>query len=91
MISETGTQEQKTMMRFVQRIVEATLLFGALFIAFSGTAHAYVDAGTGSYFLQMAIGGLVGGMFTLKVFWGNIRRFFAGLGGKAGSNTVDAR
>ena len=39
----------------------------------SPPAHAYIDPGTGSYLLQLLIGGLFAAAFTLKAFWGRIR------------------
>jgi hypothetical protein len=35
---------------------------------------AYIDPGTGSYVLQMALAGLLGAGYTLRRFWGNITR-----------------
>jgi len=52
-------------------------LSGFLLVAFFFTvsierAHAYIDMGTGSLLLQMMAATFFGGLFTLKVFWGNI-------------------
>lgn len=47
-------------------------------------AHAYLDPGTGSYFFQILIAGLIGGLFAVKLFWGRIKAFFQGLFGKKG-------
>lgn len=33
----------------------------------------YLDPGTGSIFLQMSVAGLLGGLFTLKVFWRHLK------------------
>ena len=33
---------------------------------------AYIDPGTGSYFLQMALAGILGAGYTLRRFWGSI-------------------
>jgi membrane associated rhomboid family serine protease len=30
---------------------------------------AYLDPGTGSFFLQLAVGGFLGGLLTLKRLW----------------------
>lgn len=38
-------------------------------VALSARANAYLDAGTGSYVLQMIIAGTLGGFFTLKTYW----------------------
>ena len=40
------------------------------------TSYAYLDPGTGSYFFQLMIGALVGGLFAVKLFWGKIVFFF---------------
>ena len=42
-------------------------------------ADAYLDPGTGSIILQVAIAGLVGGLVALKIFWNRIRTFFKSL------------
>ena len=49
-------------------------------------AHAYLDPGTGSYVVQLLIGGLLGGLFALGMFWrrvlASVRRLFK----RGGSN-----
>lgn len=40
------------------------------------TAAGYIDPGTGSYVLQIAIAFLVGLAFSVKVFWKKIVAFF---------------
>lgn len=35
-------------------------------------AHAYLDPGTGSYFLQLVLAALLGGLVSLKLAWGRI-------------------
>lgn len=37
---------------------------------------AYIDPGSGSYFIQIVIAALVGGAVTIKVFWRRIKDFF---------------
>ena len=39
-------------------------------------AHAYLDAGTGSYAIQVAIGMIFGATYTLKTFGGRIVQYF---------------
>ena len=52
-------------------------LFGALVLAAAPAAlFAYLDPGTGSYFLQMLIAGLMAGLFTLKIYWKKVKSFF---------------
>jgi membrane associated rhomboid family serine protease len=35
---------------------------------------AYLDPGTGSFFMQMAVGGFLGGLLMIKQFWRRIRQ-----------------
>jgi hypothetical protein len=53
------------------------ILFSALF--FPHKAHAYIDLGTGSYLLQIAIGLFIGMLFSLKLFWQRVRAFITRL------------
>jgi len=62
-----------------------TLLMSAIFAlvagllllsAFPGTAHAYIDPGTAGFLLQAIIGGIVGAMFTLRLYWTRIKKAF---------------
>jgi hypothetical protein len=39
-------------------------------------ALAYIDPGTGSYVIQLAIAAFVGVMFSLRIFWKKIVRLF---------------
>jgi hypothetical protein len=57
----------------------ASVIIGVCFwLAFAPhPAHAYIDPGTGSYLLQLLIGGLFAAAFTLKAFWGRIRTYLA--------------
>ena len=57
-------------------LVALALLIAALSIP--STARAYVDPGTGSYFLQILIAGLLGAAFAVKLYWRKIKRFLAG-------------
>ena len=54
------------------------LLVMALFF-FPAQAHAYLDPGTGSYFIQIALATLVGALFAVRLFWGRIKAFFGKL------------
>lgn len=44
-----------------------------LLVASPGTAHAYLDPGTGSYLLQLLIGSILGGLYAVKLLWARIR------------------
>jgi hypothetical protein len=55
------------------------MLVTLLYVAFPPPAYAYLDPGTGSYIFQLLLAGIVGLAFLIKVFWGRIKGFFAGL------------
>lgn len=47
-------------------------------LAFPLDAWAYLDPGTGSYILQLALAGILASMFTLKMYWQRLKAWFAG-------------
>jgi len=55
------------------RLLAMGLILGCGFLATS--AAGYIDPGTGSYVLQIAIAFLVGLAFSVKVFWKKISAF----------------
>ena len=55
------------------------LVIAAFVLASVAPAHAYIDAGSGSYVLQMAMAGVLALAFTLKLAWHRVRTFFANL------------
>jgi hypothetical protein len=61
----------------------------ALFF-FPAQAHAYLDPGTGSYFIQIALATLVGALFAVRLFWGRIKAFFQKLFSKEEEEEQDA-
>ena len=42
-------------------------------------AYAYLDPGTGSYFMQIIIATLLGAMYAIKQFWYKIKLFSTNL------------
>jgi len=53
-----------------------TIAFLASFhITLPHKVYAYLDPGTGSYLLQLAIAGILGGLYAVKLFWKNIKTF----------------
>ena len=44
-------------------------------IVFPYNVYAYLDPGTGSYVLQLAIAALLGGLYAVKLFWKRITNF----------------
>lgn len=47
-------------------------------LLFPSAAHAYIDPGTGSYFLQILIAGMLGAAFAVKLYWRKIKSFLDG-------------
>jgi hypothetical protein len=48
-----------------------------LVMLFPGVAHAYLDAGTGSLILQVALAGILTALYTAKVYWQQLKIFVA--------------
>ena len=54
----------------MNRTKTALLAALALVLLSTQNAYAYLDPGTGSMILQGLIGGIAGGMFALRLYWG---------------------
>jgi hypothetical protein len=61
--------------RLIIALTMATLLFS------TQNAYAYLDPGTGSILLQGLIGGIAGGLFAARLYWGKLKSYF----GRSGS------
>lgn len=48
-----------------------------LLAAFSSPAHAYIDPGTGSMLIQGLIGGVIGALFIIRMYWHKLKNFMA--------------
>ena len=55
------------------------LIVVLMFFAYIVPAHAYIDAGSGSYMLQMAMAGLMALAFTNKLTWTRIAASVMGI------------
>jgi len=55
-------------------IITLTLIFVLCF-----PAYAYLDPGTGSYFIQIIIATLLGSFYAIKHFWHKIKLFCTNL------------
>ena len=53
------------------------LTFG--FLSLARPAHAYLDPGTGSYFVQILLAGIAGGGYIIVSSWGKIRQFLSSI------------
>lgn len=60
----------------------------AVFLAvnFAGDAHAYLDPGSGSMFLQLLLGGVAGILLAIKIFWRRILSMFGIKNDRVGSS-----
>ena len=52
------------------------ILFILFYLFLVRDAYAYLDPGSGSFFLQFLIAALLGGLFAIKLFWRKIISFF---------------
>jgi hypothetical protein len=52
-------------------------------------AHAYLDPGTGSFLLQAVIAVVMGALLTLKLYWQQLKSFFAGKSERPGRKQDD--
>lgn len=66
------------MQKFKQKkfsVTHAAFFTFLLFVLFTPKAHAYLDPNTGSYLLQIMAATIFGGLFAVKTWWGEIKRF----------------
>lgn len=59
-------------------------------ITYSQSAVAYLDPGTGSFMLQMLIAGIIGALFTIKLYWYRLKAFLNRLFGRDTGAITDA-
>lgn len=52
------------------------VVIASLIVLFPVEALAYLDPGTGSYVVQMAIAGAVSAAFAIRMFWGRLKDIF---------------
>jgi len=50
-------------------------LFLTLYLITAKPVYAYLDPGTGSYIAQLIIAFILGGAFTLKIYWRKIKNW----------------
>ena len=55
------------------------LVLSLTFLALARPAHAYLDPGTGSYFVQILLAGIAGGGYIIVSSWGKIRQFLSSI------------
>ena len=71
-------------MRAQKKFLGGLLLAALFLLGLQPKAYAYLDPGSGSFFIQMLLAALVGLSFTIKTFWKKIKEFLIKLfsGGK---------
>ena len=52
------------------------IVFLAVLLLAPAPAWAYIDAGVAAIALQFLLGAVLGGLMSLKLFWGRIKAFF---------------
>lgn len=55
-------------------MIRLFLLWTMLFLLVPKQAAAYIDAGTGSMIFQAIVAGIVGALFTIKMYWRILRK-----------------
>src|SRR3990172_11608928 len=53
------------------------LFLSLTFLALARPAHAYLDPGTGSYFVQILLAGIAGGGYIIFSSWGKIKQLLS--------------
>jgi len=67
-------------MKHITRIIAASAAPAFILLTFRHTAtDQYLDAGTGSIIIQALIGGFVGLLLVLKIYWNKVNNFFKNL------------
>lgn len=59
-----------------RKFFNCLLLIVALQGALASNAFAYLDPGTGSFYFQVVIATIIGGLFSVKNYWQKIKDFF---------------
>lgn len=64
----------------MKKLTQSTIFLTVLaLVLFPQRAHAYLDANTGSYLLQIGAAAIFGGLFLLKTWWTEIKRIFSSI------------
>ena len=75
-LRERYYEEIGIMMIRYKKLKTTFIFIFLLFILLPYKGYAYLDPGTGSFFLQLAIAALLGVLYAVKLFWKNIKTFF---------------
>ena len=59
-----------------------TLILTLMGLTYSQSAAAYLDPGAGSLMLQMLVAGVLGGLYTIKLYWYRLKAYVDQLFGR---------
>ncbi|MBA7500820.1 hypothetical protein ES704_03581 [subsurface metagenome] len=76
------------MIKYLRQLATVVFLFSFVYLVFPRRVYAYLDPGTGSYILQLAIAALLGGSVMIKIYWKKIKDYFANLFSKKQKDDV---
>ena len=63
------------MMKYCAYVATITGVIVLYYSIFARDAYAYLDPGTGSYLFQLLIATIIGGIYSIKLFWARITLF----------------
>ena len=63
----------------MKRSTELAIFAAAIYFLIPQKAFAYIDPGTGSYVIQVITAAFIGFLFSIKMFWNNIKVYFSKL------------
>lgn len=66
-------------MGFFYRTIKFLILPLAIVLIWYGDAMAYIDPAAGSYFFQLVMAGVLGGLFVTRRFWQGLRTKLANI------------
>lgn len=55
----------------------------------ASNAFAYIDAGTGSLIIQLAMGAFLGALFTVRLWWAKLKALLARISGRRDKDDAD--
>ncbi|MFC1838813.1 hypothetical protein ACFL1N_04475 [Thermodesulfobacteriota bacterium] len=59
----------------IKKLTVISFYISTILIIFPQSSLAYLDLYTGSFFLQLLLGGIFGGLFFIKLYWRKIKTF----------------
>jgi len=66
-------------MKYFKSLKEILFVISLFYLISPQKLYAYLDPGTGSFIFQLIIAALLGGLFSIKIFWKRIKIFLKNL------------